>query len=251
MKPIVFILSYERPLYLWASLDSIYRATRSDVNFVLIDSASQDPLVHKVIEGFRRRGMFYDVVKLRENNIDWAQPFFDDWYPRLGDYFFFIESDVIIREEPTCWVERMSQLMERNPKLAMLGSMIDRSDFTQPKEIECRLSRPLTDIEMRQLKLASPERTMRQIAADELSSPFNPPGRLLALKTHAVKECLGNFMQYRDSKMHKILISNNWETGIYGGVVHRHLSLNNYYDYYDDHYMTKRDEWMSNLDKAG
>jgi hypothetical protein len=62
-RPItVFIHSYNRPLYLWASLDSLYRGTRHPHRFVFLDMASDDRLVRQVVAGFERRGMFSGVV---------------------------------------------------------------------------------------------------------------------------------------------------------------------------------------------
>lgn len=241
--PTTFILSYERPLYLWATLDSLYRVTKSSMRFVLIDSGSRDPLVHKVIEGFERRGMFSEILKLSLNDREWAGPFFDEWHDRIGEIFFFVESDVVIQRAKTCWAERMMSVMEGNPRLAMLGSKVDKSDFIKPGQLEKKLGRKLTEEEKKQIKLHSPERTMPNIGQECVESPFNPPGRLLALRTQPVRDHLTNIMQWRDDQMHRILKQNDWDTGIYGGVVHRHLSLCNYFDY-NDYSMEMRDEYM-------
>ncbi len=241
--PITFILSYERPLYLWATLDSLYRATKSEMRFVLIDSGSRDPLVHRVIEGFSRRGLFHHVVKLEHNNKEWAKPFFDEWHDRVGDVFFFVESDVVIQQEQTCWAQRMMDIMKGNPSIAMLGSQVDKSDFINPTHLEKRLQRKLTDEENMLIKLSSPERTMSNIGPDKIESPFNPPGRLLALRTKPLREHLGNVMRWRDGQMHNILRRHGWDTGIYGGVIHRHMSLCNYFDYHD-YSMDMRDKFM-------
>jgi len=239
----VFIISYERPLYLWATLDSLYRATKSDVRFVLIDSGSKDPLVHKVIDGFSRRGLFFDIVKFEHNNIEWADPFFSHWHDKLGEVFFTVESDVVIKEAKTCWAQRMLAVMESNPSMAMLGSIIDKSDFIDPAVLERQITRKLTEEEKQQIKFFSPERTMPHIDPDSVASPFNPPGRLIALRTKAVRDHLGNAMKWNDDEMHNILIRNGWDTGIYGGVVHRHLSLCNYFDY-NDYSIEQRDKYM-------
>lgn len=238
-----FIISFERPIYLWATLDSLYRTTTSDMRFVLIDSASQDPLVHKVIDGFSRRHMFDEVLKLDANDSDWFVPFFSTRLEDVGDVFFSVESDVIIAPEPSCWASRMLSVMDQNPKLAMLGSMIDKSDFVDPDAMQRRLGRRLSTEEKKQIKLTSPERTMPDIGSNEVQSPFNPPGRLLALRTEAVKRHLTKWEQSSDYQMHLILTQNGWETGIYGGVVHRHLSLCNHFDY-PQYSMSERDEYM-------
>ena len=238
-----FILSFERPLYLWATLDNLLRTTKSKARFVLIDSGSQDPLVHKVIEGFSRRDFFHEVVKFPNNDIEWAESFFNRWHEKVGDMFFFIENDVVIEEQDTCWMQRMKIKMDNDPTLAMLGSKIDKSDFIDPERLEKRLLRKLTPEEAEQIKLNSPERTMADIGPNSIESPFNPPGRLLALRTKAVRSHLGNVMQFSDGKMHQKFINNGWKTGIYGGVVHRHLSLQNYFDY-SEYSMELRKKYM-------
>ncbi len=140
-----FILSYERPIYLWATLDSLYRATKSSMRFVLIDSASRDPLVHEVIDSFSRRGMFDEVLRLDENNSDWFVPFFSRRLTDVGDVFFSVESDVIIEPDETCWAQRMLSVMHANPRLAMLGSKIDKTDFVDPVAVEAQLGRKAAD----------------------------------------------------------------------------------------------------------
>ncbi|SMY07367.1 hypothetical protein [Flavimaricola marinus] len=238
-----YILSYERPIYLWATLDSLYRTTKSDMRFVLIDSASRDPLVHKVIDGFSRRHMFDEVVRLEENDSTWFAPFFAERLKDVGDVFFSVESDVTIEPEETCWAQRMLGVMEQNPKLAMLGSKIDKSDFVDIDAMEKRLGRGLTTSEKKQFKESSPERSMEDIGPDEVQSPFNPPGRLLALRTEALQNHITKWEQSSDYQMHLILKENGWETGIYGGVTHRHLSLCNHFDY-PEYSMADRDLYM-------
>jgi GT2 family glycosyltransferase len=66
----VLITSYNRPLYLWACLDSLYRHTRHPHRFTIIDMASEDPLVDEVIAGFARRGMFTEVIRAPRNHFD-------------------------------------------------------------------------------------------------------------------------------------------------------------------------------------
>lgn len=245
-KPLTtFILSYERPIYLWATLDSLYRTTKSDMRFVLIDSASQDPLVSTVIDGFSRRHMFDEVLRLDKNDSTWFTPFFTERLTDVGDHFFSVESDVTIKEEETCWAQRMLQVMQANPKLAMLGSKVDKSDFIDPDVLRGHLGRDLTAQESSQLKYESPERTMEDLGPEDVRSmSLNPPGRLLALRTDAVKQHVMQWEQSSDRQMRRILKANGWETAIYGGVTHRHLSLCNYFDY-PAYSMADRDEFMN------
>jgi hypothetical protein len=242
--PTVLIVSYERPIYLWATLDSLYRNTRTDAHFVLVDSGSQDPLVHKVIDGFSRRGMLGEVIRSRENNTDWAGPFFDSRRESLGEIFYYVDGDVVVADTGTCWLQQFAHVMRQHPRLAMLGSKIDKSDFEDPASIEQRLGRKLSNGEMRQIKYFSPERTMPEIGPSDIASPFNPPGRLMALRTAPVYDHLGTVMSHTDKKMHEILLGKGWETGIFGGVVHRHLSLCNLFDY-PEYSMAARGQFYS------
>jgi GT2 family glycosyltransferase len=150
-KPTIFVLSYERPIYLWAALDSLYRGTFTPVRVILVDSGSRDPLVHRVIDSFDRRGLFERVLRLPENDWDWVEPFFERELAGVGDVFFYMESDVVIAPAADCWVGRMLRVMERDPRLAMLGSRIDKSDFIDPAAVEARWRRPLTAGELAQL----------------------------------------------------------------------------------------------------
>jgi glycosyltransferase involved in cell wall biosynthesis len=239
--PTIFIVSYERPIYLWATLDSVYRNTKTNANVVLIDSGSQDPLVHSVIDGFSRRGLFKDVLRHRENNDEWAAPLFNSLRHTLGQIFYYLDGDVVVLDSGNCWVQQLRTVMEENPRLAMVGSSIDKCDFADPESIEKRIGGALSTGEKQQLKFYSPERTREPIGPTEVS-PLNPPGRLLALRTAPVHEHLGDFMRHNDDKMHRILKSNGWDTGIYGGVVHRHLSLCNFFDY-PEYSMVERDRY--------
>lgn len=241
--PTTFIFSYERPIYLWATLDSLYRATRSDMHFVLVDSGSSDPLVERVIEGFVRRDMLDEVIRVDRDDTSWFVPFFDRRFGTLGDVFFSVESDVVIREEPTCWAGRMLGVTTARPRLAMLGSRIDNSDFIDAAALEARLGRTLSPEERKQIKLASSEREMPEMGPDEVQLPFNPPGRLLALRTEPIAAHVTRWEQSTDHAMNHILRRAGWETGIYGGVIHRHLSLCNIFDY-PAYSMAERDMYM-------
>jgi len=234
-----FVLSFERPIYLWATLDSLYRATKSSVRYILIDHGSRDPTVHTVIDGFVRRGLLDHVYRLPENSIEQSNEVFYEWIDRLGDVFLSVENDVVIRERKDCWAESMAAVMRRDPHLAMLGSRVDKRDFIKVGALEARLGRSLTVLERQTIKADSPERTMPNMGPEDIASPFNPPGRLLALRTEAVRQ----HGLAADYLMHARFMAHGWRTAIYGGVVHRHLSLCNYFDW-PDYSMAQRDEFI-------
>jgi GT2 family glycosyltransferase len=228
-KPItVFIHSYNRPLYLWASLDSLYRGTQHPHRFVFIDMASDDPFVRQVVAGFERRGMFCEVVWSPRGDVNsfWAL-----LWPRLeeaGPIFAYCQTDVIVERTNPCWLTTFASLMQGAPRLAMLGSVIDKDDFVGFDEAR-RLEPRTEDQRLRaMIKWFSPERAQNPSAAQgPIFSSHNPAGRLLMLRTEAlVKVGMGD-----DRDLHEKFIAAGYDTGIATAVRHRHLSLLHIYDY--------------------
>lgn len=64
----VLVFTWNRPLYLWVCLDSLYRYAKHPARFVLVDNGSTDPHVPQVVEGFVRRGMFTYVELAKDNS---------------------------------------------------------------------------------------------------------------------------------------------------------------------------------------
>lgn len=237
----VLILSWERPLYLWASLDSLYRNTRTNVDFILIDNNSQDPLVAKVISGFNRRGMFTEVINSPANDPGIVQKQLQRLQLALGRYVGFVESDVVIVQGAKCWVETMVDIMESRPRLAMLGSQIDKTDFIEPTFAAARFKTPLDERLMLLTKARSPERSS-YVAPGMLKEPHNPAGRLLMMRSEVV--CEVGFAA--DSVLYRRLKDKGFETLVTGDVVHRHLSLLNIFDY-PDYDVFARGQFMENI----
>jgi hypothetical protein len=228
-RPItVFIHSYNRPLYLWASLDSLYRGTRHPARFVFLDMASDDPLVRQVVAGFERRGMFSEVVWSPHGDVDsfWAL-----LWPRLaeaGPFFAYCQTDVIVEAAAPCWLTTFAALMQNAPRLAMLGSVIDKRDFVGFDEAR-RLEPQAEDQRLRDMiKWSSPERVQDPSSTDApIFSPHNPAGRLLMMRS----EALAKIGAGHDVSLHEKFIAAAYETGIATAVRHRHLSLLHVYDY--------------------
>jgi hypothetical protein len=222
----VFILSWERPLYLWASLDSLFRYTLYPHRFVLIDNGSRDPLVRVVIEGFERRGMFAAMHLEPKNLPGNLARIVSDYRPSLGDWFAYVESDVMVEPTQPCWLGEYAQLMAGNPRLAMVGSCADRTDFVSLETAQ-RLFPDVPSARLESLvKASSPERHFVP-GRGALSDPFNPPGRLLLFRTEAVDR-----VGIRaDADMYRALRALGYQAGIANRVRHRHLSFLNAYDY--------------------
>jgi len=228
-RPItIFVHSYNRPLYLWASLDSLYRGTRHPHRFVFLDTGSEDPLVRQVVAGFERRGMFSEVVWSPSGDVD---SFWELLWPRLqavGPYFAYFQTDAIVDITDPCWLTTLAALMQANPRLAMLGSVIDKSDFVD-LDVARRLEPLAGDDQLRDMiKWSSPERTQDPSAAPgPVFTPHSPAGRLLMIRTAALAAVGGG----SDSDLHQKFVAAGYETGIATAVRHRHLSLLHVYDY--------------------
>lgn len=183
----VIILCWNRPLYLWACLDSLYRYTRHPARFILIDNHSDDPGVRQVIEGFQRRDMFFAVEWGETNSPTRGWEAMYKYREYLGDYFVYIEGDVAVFDTSPCWLTRMSLVMRGKPNMAMLGSYVDTRDFIDLAEAR-RQAPHLTEDQIRPLiKQDSPERELAPTPPAPpivmIEPPFNPPDRLVALRT--------------------------------------------------------------------
>src|SRR4051812_2186798 len=110
----IFILSRNRPLYLWASLDSLLKFTCHPARFILGDNGSDDPMVLPVIEGFRRRGMFYSELLRANNDPDLFETLVRQHRDLIGRYFVVVESDVMVFPQQPCWLSRFVSLMDTN-----------------------------------------------------------------------------------------------------------------------------------------
>jgi hypothetical protein len=246
MRPIdVIISSYNRPLHLWASLDSLCRCTQYPHRFVLLDMASDDPLIPRVIAGFERRGMFSQVIRSPRNH---PQEFWKAVWSLVaggGEFIGHVDGDVVVEDSEPCWLGAFVALMERNRGLAMVGPRIDKRDFISwenAREIAPDIDEErLADL----IKLKSPERhqDVSQGGARDLVYPHNPPGRLLLMRSWA----LALVGAGTDGALDRKLRDAGYETGIATGVRHRHLSLLNLFDY-PDYDVANRDAFMSSTD---
>lgn len=225
--PLVFILSWERPLYLWACLDSLYRNTRTPCRFVLIDNASRDPLVRQVVRGFEARGLFHSIRRREQNTPDALEEAVRHHRHEIGEYFGFVESDVVVLPTEPSWLQTYMAMTAVNPRLAILGSLVDRSDFVDPAEASKRFPQ-LDPVQIDFLiKSKSPERWLQDEYQEPLIDPTPPPGRLLYLRTDFIDQA----GILRDKLLYQAARRLGYEAGIATRVRHRHLSFQNIYDY--------------------
>jgi hypothetical protein len=127
-----------------------------------------------------------------------------------------------------CWLEEMVRIFEADPKMAMLGSYCDITDFI-PVEEARRLLPDYDEVRLRAIaKADSPERRLSVEPPPEaiISPGFNPPGRLCLFRTRPLLET--GFQT--DANQHFSLLERGWHTGISTAVRHRHMSLLHVYD---------------------
>lgn len=228
MADYCFILSWERPLYLWATLYSLYHNTRKPLNFVLVDNNSQDPLVEKIVRGFDRRGMFSDVLMHSENVPLRTQKTFNTYRDKLGDFFYRCNNDVLVPAE-VCWASNYEAIYRSHANLGMIGSVCEPDDFLEPEQVQ-RLFPELTEREKAfYSKLNSPERRVTlDLSRDADKGDFaNPPGRLTLLDSAAI----ATVGFHRDRQLAQKLTDAGYDWTITTGFRHRHLSLSNIFDY--------------------
>lgn len=209
----------------------MYRYTRRPARFIIVDNHSDDPGVEEVIAGFARRGMFYGIERAKANLDTTFSEAMHRYRHLYGEYFVYVESDAVVFNTHPCWLSRFCALMEAHPRLAILGSYIDTSDFVDPAA--ARKAAPELDDTTRALliKQHSPERQLSAIPPhDVLIEPFNPPGRLLMLRS-CLLDILG--VEYSDLEIYLKAKEAGFEAAIATQVRHRHLSLLNFYDYPD------------------
>jgi hypothetical protein len=245
----IFLSSFGRPLYLWQCLDALWRHTHFPARVILLDNAHPSTEVGDIIEAFDRRGLFSEVVRFSTNSFANFQTAYQERLPSLGPLHVFMESDVVIQERSGCWLAEMRRIMQANPMIGMLGSLIDERDFIS---MENALAVTGGDLEAATFlaKLQSPERGfLAEPQWADLGCDFfpteppcpiaNPPGRLLMLRTDAMRE-IGLLTDGSLANKFRLCGMRPAVTPL---VRHRHLSLLNVYDY-GDYSGTSRDAFF-------
>ena len=243
-RPILFVLSWERPIYLWATLDALFRNTQRDLEVILIDNNSQDPLVHHVIDAFSKRGMFSDVLRCSENRPDRMNIVIKDYIDRIGDFFFFCENDVVVPEN-ICWATEYEKIYQDIPGVAMIGSFCDKEDFIDERNI--RDLEPELDARLVEFyaKSDSPERTITIEPGMRVwpKETPNPPGRLTLLSAEAILKT--GF--HPDGILAKKINDVGMSALVCTTFRHRHLSLLNWYDVSDKQYANARKKFFRGM----
>jgi len=246
LGPIQIVVAVRnRPIYLWNCLDAIYRFTQTPHDVLLVDMASDDPMVARVSASFERRGLLSDVKVMSRNDPRLLEAFVFERMADLSPYFVYIEADAVLLDSGRCWLSQMADAMDRDAQLAMLGSAIDQRDFVDLERARA-LSPDLDEPSLRALiKADSPERLQSLESAEgkDIFYPHNPAGRLMMLRTEALRQVGGGTDGHLDHKFRQA----GFSTGIMTGVRHRHMSLLHIFDepLYD---YGVRNSYMNTLD---
>lgn len=221
---------WNRPLHLWACLDSLYRATRHPCRFVAVDNASDDPLTSQVLQGFERRGMFHRLHRMQRNHAENQVEVWNEHRSQMGPFVILLDADVAVEPIQPCWLARLVELAERNPSYGLLGCLVDKSDFVDPEW--ARSQAPELDAQMlsQLIKQRSPERRQPERPLQEIIRPYPPAGRLLLARTEML-DTIG--LRIGNRALCRAAEEAGWKVGIATSVRHRHLSLLNFFDYPD------------------
>lgn len=233
----VLMLVHDRPIYNYMALDALRRATHHPYRLVVFHHPSGNPAVYQVLQAFLSRKVITEIIEVPEAavsiislmEIAIARGLLD------GEFFFFMEDDVVIEPDSRCWIHKMLDAFRADDRLAMIGSAIDRSDFLNPEELSADLGRKLTSEELQMIKANSPERQQRFENGRVSGEHQNPAGRLRGFRRAAINAEVVN----NDFLMNKALLRQGWRTTTLENVRHRHMSLQVFYDYPD--YQARRE----------
>jgi len=246
----IFIASWGRPIYLWSCLDSLYRTIESPARVVLLDNAHPDPLIRQVIAGFERRELFAEVVRFSTNRFENITKAYEERLLDVGPWHVYMESDVVASCSHGCWLSEMYRIVQADPSIGMLGSLIDTHDFLDAEKAREIMSGDTHSAEYL-AKLNSPERAFIGVPqwADESRDSFpteppcpigNPPGRLMMLRTDIIRE---HGFQL-DTPLAECFRKQGFRPAVTARVRHRHLSLLNVFDH-TDYSQTNRDQFFT------
>jgi len=223
----VFVLAWERPIYLWVTLDSLFRHTKQPAEFVLIDNGSRNPLVREVIAGFERRGMFADIIFSPANDPHTFANVVANRMATLPGTFVLVEGDVEVQPSEPCWLSEFTALMGEHSDIGYLGSLIDASDFVDIEDAAriapVGLGRDRVEA---LLKAHSPERAYPQDDPARLNLELQPPGRICIYRTEVVRRTPITTDGHFTAAVRRL----GFKAGIANRVRHRHLSLLHVFD---------------------
>ncbi|MEO1554847.1 MAG: hypothetical protein AAFS01_00330 [Pseudomonadota bacterium] len=212
------------------TLDALSRTTETDHRLIVYHHRTGPSDNDTILGAFRERGIIHEIFEQEGEKFDWDvfQTFARSRLAPEDLYLFFIENDVIVQSAQGCWIARMVETMDADPRLAFLGAAIDKSDFIAPGQLADQLGRPLTEHERALIKADSPERKQAFKPGQLLYNGHTVPGRFFCLRIAALEAGVPTLL---DSAMDRFFREQGWTTGVLRTVRHRHMSLLNYFDY--------------------
>lgn len=120
MKISVAMATYNGAKYIAEQLDSILYQTRSVDEVIICDDCSKDETA-EVVENYIKEHKLEGSWKfeVNEKNLGYASNFAKALSKTDGDLVFFCDQDDIWIEDR---IEKMAEVMEKNPEVALLGS---------------------------------------------------------------------------------------------------------------------------------
>lgn len=238
----ILMIVHGRPIYTYMTLDALHRNTRTPFCLTVVHHRTEPTENDAILRAFQRRGVIDRIVEQSGPALDWeacVKAVREGLEP--GDkYHFFIEDDVVIEPSDTCWMSQMVQALDQEPKLALVGSAIDKRDFIDPEALEAELGRALTAEERSAIKANSPERNQVIEPGQTFFQGHTVAGRFVGVRLEAITDD----SPLIDARLDRALRDRGWITGILPSVRHRHMSLLNYYDY--PVYYQHREEHLAN-----
>ncbi len=230
-----------RPIYTYMTLDALHQNTRTPYHLTVVHHRPAASENDAILSAFQRRGVIHRIVELTDPVFDWTACInaIKASLAPSDKYLFYIEDDVVIEPGDQCWLAAMAQAFDEDPKLASVGSAIDKRDFIDPVALAAELGRDLTNEELNVIKAASPERNQEIDPGQKFFKGHTVAGRLMGIRLEAITQDT----PLMDARFDRALRDRGWTTGTLTSVRHRHLSLLNYYDYPE--YYTHRETHFS------
>ncbi|NQY68108.1 MAG: glycosyltransferase family 2 protein [Flavobacteriales bacterium] len=224
--PTIFLLSWNRPIYLWVCLDSIYRHTERPFNLIIADNNSEDASVRDIIIGFQKREGFINEVHFCDENSPFRLKWLiEKYWDEIDDFFVIIEGDIEILPSDSCWLSSFASYFDSDPDLGMVGSKVYQKDFVSLKRAKELLPGKSHEDVCKLIKQYAKWRSHGDFS-EELIDPHNPALRLMALRKNVYEKITFG----RDLEMYRQIKELGYCSAISTKVVHRHLSLLNVYD---------------------
>lgn len=132
MQTDVYVLTHNRPEYLFCCLDSLSKNTTMEHRVFVVDNGSETTRNQEIVRMFEMGRKVVDgSLRLDYNALD-ARDRLMACYEPTGKYVVMLDDDVLV---PRGWLESLVAMMEERPDFGVLSlnvSEIDRPDGRNP-----------------------------------------------------------------------------------------------------------------------